>query len=59
MISIAGLKDILSYFVQTFQPHYGPEVDSAHNRNKYRNLPGGKGRPRRKAELTALYETIV
>jgi hypothetical protein len=26
---------------QPFQPHYGPDVDSASNRNEYQNLPGG------------------
>jgi hypothetical protein len=33
-----------------FQPHYGLEVDSASDRNEYRNLPGGKKRPARRAD---------
>jgi hypothetical protein len=34
------------------QPHPLTEICS-------RNLPGGKGRPARKADLTAIYEPIV
>jgi hypothetical protein len=42
------------------QPHYGPGVDSASNRNEYQEYSGGKGRPARKADnLTAIYEPIV
>jgi hypothetical protein len=37
-----------------------PGVDSASNGNDTRNLPGGKGRPARKAgNLTAICESIV
>jgi hypothetical protein len=48
----------------SFQPHYGPEVDSASNGNEYQeyswNILGGKGRPARKADnLTVISETIV
>jgi hypothetical protein len=35
----------------SFQPHYGPEVDSASNRISTRNLPGGKGS--RRVRLTS------
>jgi hypothetical protein len=36
------------------------EIDSASNRNEYRNLPGGKGRPAHKADnLTVICEPIV
>jgi hypothetical protein len=44
-----------------FQPHYGPGVDSASNRNGYpRDLPGGKERPACKADnLTAICKPIV
>jgi hypothetical protein len=35
----------------SFQPHYGPGVNSASNRNEYQESSlGGKGRPARKAE---------
>jgi hypothetical protein len=34
--------------------HYGPGVDSASNRNEYRNISGGKG-----DNLTAICETTV
>jgi hypothetical protein len=38
----------------------GPGVDSASNRNEYKDLRGGKGRPARKADnLTAICEPIV
>jgi hypothetical protein len=47
----------------SFQPHYGPEVDSASNGNEYQEDSwggGGKGRPARKADnLTAICEPIV
>jgi hypothetical protein len=37
-----------------------PGVDSACNRNEYQNVPGGKGRPARRADnLTAICEPIV
>jgi hypothetical protein len=39
----------------SFQPHYGPGVDSASNRNEYQ-----EERPARKADnLTAICEPIV
>jgi hypothetical protein len=43
------------------QPHYGPGVDSASNRNEYQEPSwGSKGRPARKADnLTAICEPIV
>jgi len=28
---------------KSFRPHYGPGVDSASNRNEYRNVSWGKG----------------
>jgi formylmethanofuran dehydrogenase subunit E-like metal-binding protein len=34
----------------SFQPHYGPGVDSAYNRNKYQEHSWRKGRPTRKAD---------
>jgi hypothetical protein len=35
------------------QPHYGPPVDSASNRNEYQeSFCGGKGRSARKAETS-------
>jgi hypothetical protein len=45
----------------SFQPHYGPAVDAASNRNEYQESSwGGKGRPARKADnLTAICEPIV
>jgi hypothetical protein len=43
------------------QPHYGPGVDSASNRNEYQEPSwGGEGRPAPKADnLTAICEPIV
>jgi hypothetical protein len=51
-------------FTYSFQPHYGPGVDSASIRNEYQeyswNVLGSKGRPARKADnLIAIYEPIV
>jgi hypothetical protein len=48
----------------SFQPHYGPGINSVSNRNEYQeyslNILGGKGRPARKADnLAAIYEQIV
>jgi hypothetical protein len=45
----------------SFQPHYGPGVDSASNRNEYQEHSwGDKGRPARKVDnLTAICEPIV
>jgi hypothetical protein len=53
-----------NYATPSFQPHYGPGVDSTSNRNEYQeyswNVLGGKGRPARRADnLTAIYEPIV
>jgi len=31
------------FFIDIFQPHYGPGVESAQNRNEYRNISWGKG----------------
>jgi hypothetical protein len=44
----------------SFQPHYGPGVDSASNRNEYQEPSwGGKGQPARKADnLTAICEQL-
>jgi hypothetical protein len=43
-----------------FQPHYGPGVDSASNRNEYQESSWGKGRPAHKADnLTTTCEPIV
>jgi hypothetical protein len=47
---------------KVFQPHYGPGVDSASNRNEYKESSWGvkDGRPARKADnLTAICEPIV
>jgi hypothetical protein len=56
----------LDFFQLTwsFQPHYGPGVDSASNSNEYQeyfwNILGGKGQPARKADnLTTICEPIV
>jgi hypothetical protein len=47
-------------FFQSFQPHYGPGVDSASNRNEYQESSWGEGRPARRADnLTAICEPIV
>jgi hypothetical protein len=47
-------------FTYFFQPQYGPGVDSALTEISTRNLPGGKGRPERKADkLTDICEPIV
>jgi hypothetical protein len=61
-----GFISILEDFsnLSTFQPHYGPGMDSASNRNEYQecswNILGGKGRLERKADnLTAIYEPTV
>jgi hypothetical protein len=44
----------------SFQPHYGPGVDSAFDRNEYQEYSrGGKGRPARKADFNAICEPIV
>jgi hypothetical protein len=43
-----------------FQPHYGPRVDSASNRNEYQESSWGKGWPARGADhLTVVCEPIV
>jgi hypothetical protein len=34
-------------------------VDSASNRNEYPEIPGGKGRPALKADITAIFEQSV
>jgi hypothetical protein len=49
------------WIFSSFQPHYGPGVDSATNRNEYQESSGGgKVRPVRKADnLTAICELIV
>jgi hypothetical protein len=40
--------------------HYDPWVDSAYNRNKYQDLPGGEGCLAHEADnLTAIYESSV
>jgi hypothetical protein len=45
---------------KSFQPHYGPGVDSASNTNEYQEPSWGKSRPARKADnLTAICESIV
>jgi hypothetical protein len=42
------------------QPHYGPGVDSASDRNEYQESSGGKGRPARRTDShTANCELIV
>jgi hypothetical protein len=43
-----------------FQPHYGPGVDFASNRNEYQESSLSKGRSARKADnLSVIYERIV
>jgi hypothetical protein len=51
----------MRWIFSSFQPHYGPVVDSASNRNEYQESSwGGKIRPVRKADnLTAICEPIV
>jgi hypothetical protein len=48
-------------FSKSFQPHYGPGVDSASNRNEYQKMfIGSKEWPARKADdFAAIYEQIV
>jgi hypothetical protein len=56
------LGGYFSQFTLSFQPHYGPGIDSGSNKVSARNLPGGggKGWPARKADkLTAICEPIV
>jgi hypothetical protein len=53
---VAGL---IFQLTQSFQPHYDPGVDSAFSRNEYKESSWGKGRPERKADLTAICETIA
>jgi hypothetical protein len=44
----------------TFQPHYGPGVDSASNGNEYQESSGGKGQLVHNADnLTAICKSIV
>jgi hypothetical protein len=53
------------FSIELIQPHYGPGVDSASDRNEYQESlkikkPGGKVRPARRADnLTAICEPIV
>jgi hypothetical protein len=44
---------------QSFQPYYGPVVDSASNRNEYPESTWGKGRPARKADFNDICEPTV
>jgi hypothetical protein len=58
------LNEVIGYFqlTESFQPHYGPRVDSASNRNEYQESSwgGGKERPARKVEnLTVICEPTV
>jgi hypothetical protein len=47
-------------FTYSFQPHDGPGVDSASNRNKIQEFSWGKKRPARRADnLAAIYEPNV
>jgi hypothetical protein len=54
----AGMSRVrvpLRWIFLSFQPHYGPGVDSASNKNEYQEFPWGggvKGRPARKAVTT-------
>jgi hypothetical protein len=56
-------EERLSKFIKDypFQPHYGPGVGSASNRNEYQESSwGGKGRPMRKADnRTVILDPIV
>jgi hypothetical protein len=46
----------LDFSIDQIQPHYGPGVDSASNRNEYQESSWGKGLPARIADnLTACY----
>jgi hypothetical protein len=50
-------------FTSSFQPHYGPGVDSASNKCEYQEFSwgggGAKARPKRKADnLTAICKLI-
>jgi hypothetical protein len=46
-------------FTLSFQPHYGLGSTQPLTEMSTRNLPGGKGRPARSADLTAICEPIV
>jgi hypothetical protein len=47
-------------FTQSFQPHYGPEVDKTSNRNEYQESSWGQTAPGLKADiLTAICEPIA
>jgi hypothetical protein len=37
-------------FTKSFQPHYGPAVDSASNKNEYQEFSWGKKRPAHSAD---------
>jgi hypothetical protein len=56
-------NEVIGFFKLTlpFQPHYGPGVDSASNRNEYQeSSKGGKGQPAHKADnLIAICEPTV
>jgi hypothetical protein len=60
---MSGVRVPRRWIFSTYLIHpalYGPEVDSASNRNEYQEFSGGKGRPERKADnLTAICEPIV
>jgi hypothetical protein len=48
------------HFTESFQPQYGPEIDSSPNRNEYHESSWDKERPARKADnLTAICEPVV
>jgi hypothetical protein len=54
---VGSIPNEVDFFklTQSFQPHYGPGVDSASNRNEYQESlkimkPGGKVHPARRAD---------
>jgi hypothetical protein len=57
---VGSIPDEVIGLLNSFQPHYGPGVDSASNKNAYQESSGGKWRPAHKADsLTAVSEPIV
>jgi hypothetical protein len=54
--------EVIGFFklIESFQPHYGPGVDSVSNRNKHQESSWGIGWLVHKADnLTAICELIV
>jgi hypothetical protein len=56
-ISVNNLiRMVLIVFTQTFQPYYGPGIDSASNRNEYKKIfvAGNKGQAHKAETLIAI-----